>query len=142
MNEVVTVHPLRQTLLHEAHARPFESLSSPLRVSHLVIQTGTSKRQEEVAQMAAICRQVGVNEPSEEAAHFILEAPRFRLRWERHTEFSTYTVFANGAEDVPFSNPAIELLPVDWLSQLPGELLSAMHVTLLSGEVFDQSGTV
>lgn len=142
INEVVTVHPLREALLHEAHARPFESLSSPLRVSHLVVQTGTSKRQEEVAHMAALSQHFDRAEPSEEAAHFILEAPDFRLRWERHTEFSTYTIFANGAEEWPFSNPAIALLPVDWLGQLPGELLSAMHVTLLSGDVFDQSGTV
>lgn len=139
INEVVTIHPLRQTLLHEAHARPFESLDSPLRVSHLVVQTGTSRRQEEVAHMARLCRQFAVMEPAEEAGHFILESPEFRLRWERHTEFSTYTVFVNGAETLPFAKPAIALIPVSWLEKLPGELLSAMHVTLLGGAEFDDS---
>lgn len=142
INEVVSVHPLRNVLLREAHARPFESLASPLRVSHLVVQTGTSGRQEEVTHVADLCRRFQLSVPPAEAAHFILEGPEFRLRWERHTEFSTYTVFANGLEERPFSNPAIEMIPAEWLGSMPGELLSAMHVSILGGTAFDESAGI
>ncbi|MDR9433142.1 MAG: DUF3422 domain-containing protein [Spiribacter sp.] len=127
----ITAHPLRDALLNEAHARPFESLDAPLRVSHLVMQTGTSGRRAEVEHMASLCQRYQIDAPDAEAGHFILDAPGFRLRWERHTEFSTYTVFVNGAESEPFAEPAVHTLPAAWLPGLPGELLAAMHVTLM-----------
>jgi len=128
----ITAHPLRGALLREAHARPFESLAIPLRVSHLVMQTGTSGRAQEVAHVTELCREMGIEPPGEDASHFILETHLCRVRWERHTEFSTYTVFANGSEETPFSSPAIDCLPKRWLERLPGELLAAMHLSLLN----------
>ncbi len=131
----ITSHPLRDALLREAHARPFESLDTPLRVSHLVLHTGTSGRSAEVAHVAALCEQMKIAPPDSDAGHFILEAPGFRLRWERHTEFSTYTIFVNGEEASPFATPALANIPQAWLKDLPGELLAAMHVTLQSAKV-------
>ncbi|AGY91881.1 hypothetical protein SPICUR_04510 [Spiribacter curvatus] len=133
----ITTHTLRETLLREAHARPFESLSTPLRVSHLVMHTGTSGRSAEVAHMASLCERLQIDPPDAEAGHFTLEARGFRLRWERHTEFSTYTVFVDGAEPAPFDDPAISSLPSQWLPGLPGELLAAMHVTLADAASVD-----
>jgi len=130
----ITTHTLRDTLLREAHARPFESLETPLRVSHLLMHTGTSGRREEIAHIAALCDRLSVDPPDAEAGHFTLEARGFRLRWERHTEFSTYTIFVNGAEPAPFADPASDQLPTQWLPQLPGELLAAMHVTLVGAD--------
>ncbi|MEX0381720.1 DUF3422 domain-containing protein [Spiribacter sp. 1M153] len=127
----ITTHTLRDTLLKEAHARPFESLEAPLRVSHLLMHTGTSGRSEEVAHLTALCERLRVDPPDAEAGHFTLEARGFRLRWERHTEFSTYTIFVSGAESEPFAEPASTQLPTQWLPQLPGELLAATHVTLV-----------
>ena len=135
----ITAHPLRGALLKEAHARPFESLDAPLRVSHLVVQTGTSGRSAEVAHMAALCREMGVDAPSDDATHFILEARGVRVRWERHTEFSTYTVFVNGPEREPFREPAIERLPTRWLPAIPGELLAAMHVSVMPASDLDSN---
>ena len=130
----ITTHTLRETLLGEAHARPFESLKGPLRVSHLVMHTGTSGRNVEVAHMTSLCERLQIDPPNAEAGHFTLEARGFRLRWERHTEFSTYTIFVDGAESSPFAEPAIDSLPSQWLPGLPGELLAAMHVTLVGAE--------
>ncbi len=127
----ITAHALREALLHEAHARPFESLDTPLRVSHLVMHTGTQGRRAEVAHVAALCERYALPAPSPDASHFIVETPDYRLRWERHTEFSTYTVFVNGSGPEPFAETAMRLLPADWLPDLPGELLAAMHVCLL-----------
>ncbi len=130
----ITAHPLRDALLKEAHARPFESLETPLRVSHLVLHTGTSGRSAEVAHVGALCEQMKIAPPDPDAGHFILEAPGFRLRWERHTEFSTYTIFVNGAESSPFAEPALASISSAWLKDLPGELLAAMHVTSQSAK--------
>ena len=139
----ITTHTLRDTLLKEAHARPFESLETPLRVSHLLMHTGTSGRSEEVAHLTALCERLAVDPPDAEAGHFTLEARGFRLRWERHTEFSTYTIFVSGAESEPFAEPASTQLPTQWLPQLPGELLAATHVTLVgANRVSTDSGSL
>jgi uncharacterized membrane-anchored protein len=69
----------------------------------------------------------------------VLETSAFRLRWERHTEFSTYTIFVNGAESEPFSETAIQALPSTWLPGLPGELLAAMHVSLVPAASIEAS---
>ncbi|PWG65528.1 DUF3422 family protein [Sediminicurvatus halobius] len=135
-------HPLRESLLHEAHARPFESLSAPLRVSHLVVHTGTSGRAEELAHVAELCRELRVEAPGAEAGHFTLETEHFRLRWERHTEFSTYTVFVAGGESEPFASPALGAMPRRWLSGVPGELLAAVHVSLLRAEDIGESPSI
>jgi len=135
----IAAHPLRNTLLNEAHARPFESLNAPLRVSHLVMHTGTSGRREEVEQMSGLCERLQGDPPTAEAGHFVLETSAFRLRWERHTEFSTYTIFVNGAESEPFSETAIQALPSTWLPGLPGELLAAMHVSLVPAASIEAS---
>ncbi|MDR9405958.1 MAG: DUF3422 domain-containing protein [Spiribacter sp.] len=135
----IAAHPLRNTLLNEAHARPFESLNAPLRVSHLVMHTGTSGRREEVEHMSGLCERLQVDPPNAEAGHFVLETSAFRLRWERHTEFSTYTIFVNGAESEPFSETAIQALPSTWLPGLPGELLAAMHVSLVPAASIEAS---
>jgi len=132
-------HPLREPLLREAHSRPFESLSSPLRVSHLVVHTGTSGRDEEVAHVGELCRDLRVEPPGAEAGHFTLQTERFRLRWERHTEFSTYTVFVAGSEHEPFAAPALASVPRGWLSRTPGELLAAVHVSLLRADDVGES---
>lgn len=135
-------HPLRESLLREAHARPFESLSSPLRVSHLVVHTGTSGRSEEVAHVAELCRELRLEPPGAEAGHFTVETERFRLRWERHTEFSTYTVFVAGGESEPFADPALAAMPRGWLARVPGELLAAVHVSLLRASDIGESPSV
>lgn len=135
-------HPLREALLREAHARPFESLGSPLRVSHLVVHTGTSGRAEEVDHVSELCRELRVEPPDADAGHFTLQTETFRLRWERHTEFSTYTVFVGGGEREPFAAPALSSMPRRWLSRAPGELLAAVHISLLRASDVGESPSV
>jgi len=129
----ITAHPLREALIKEAHARPFQSLETPLRVSQLVLHTGTRGRSAEVSHMQALCERLDHAPPPADAGNFVVQGRGFRLRWERHTEFSTYTVFADGMSADPFDQPAVAALPDDWLGALPGDLLAAMHVAVTDG---------
>lgn len=126
-------HPLRSTVLAEVHARPYESLQGPLRLSHVALVTGPDGAlvEAEHQQLVALCELHGVQPPAPEASHFSRDLGPFRLRWERHQEFSTYTFFCPGVESVLFGQPAISLLPSDWLVNLPGELLVATHLVLV-----------
>ncbi len=86
--------------------------------------------------MAALCRKLGAAEPGPGARWCMLDAGPWRLRWERHTEVSTWTVQrANlDGDTARFNDTALDLMPQDWLATLPGEVLAAAHVALIGSQ--------
>lgn len=50
------------------------------------------------------------------------------MRWERHTEFSTYTFIHKLENGRPFERTVLSLLPVEWLAAIPGEIISGIHL--------------
>lgn len=128
--ETLPEHPDRGPLARELHARPFTALVAPVRVSHLALVSGEGGASADRAYLERLCRRLGAAPPPESGNHHVVEAGPFRLKWERHTEFSSYTVFRAGAFRDPFASPAVTLLPADWLRDLPGEVLVAIHLAL------------
>ena len=124
-------HPLRRALIDEVHARPFAQVTAPQRASHLALLTGEDPA-EDRAQVAALCAAHGVPPPGPEDTYLMADLGPFRLRWERHTEFSSYTFFQDpgNREAAPFAAPVLDVVPRDWLAALPGQLLVGVHVEL------------
>src|SRR3546814_9281026 len=96
MVEGLRDHPLRASLNAEVHSRPFARLQSPERISHLALLSGEGAAERERRHVAALCESRGVGGPPASASHFYCDLRSFRLKWERHTEFSTYTFFVSG----------------------------------------------
>ena len=127
-------HPLRQSVVREVHARPFLAIPAPMRVSHLALTRGPGEVPDGRERVAALCQEYGVEPPAPGAVFFTADFGPFRLRWERHTEFSTFTVMCPGAAPAPFDPTALAALPEAWLASLPGYLLAAIHLTLEDAE--------
>lgn len=129
-------HAERDQLLAEAHARPSTPAVAPLLASRIATLSGEAGVAADRAHMAALCRKLAAAEPGPDARWCIVDAGTWRLRWERHTELSTWTVFRPGAgiDAAGFSTTALDLVPQDWLASLPGEVLVAAHVALIEGE--------
>lgn len=123
-------HPLRENLIAELHARPFEPLRPPERISRLTLLSGEHGAAIDRNHVVELCRRYGMPTPDAAASFFSTSFADFRLRWERHTEFSTYTVFVHGAAGEAFSVPASDALPEDWRAAIPGQLMSAVHLEL------------
>ena len=104
-------HPERRLLSDEVHARPPEALSAPMRASHIALILAPERRALEIAHLEALCVMYRAAAPAPDATQFTVDLERLRLKWERHGEFSTYTVFASGLETTPFAEPAVTLLP-------------------------------
>ncbi|OAN55264.1 hypothetical protein A6A04_11435 [Paramagnetospirillum marisnigri] len=121
-------HGLRRILAGEVHARPYEVLSSPARASQLALVHATAD--EERAHLARLLATHGAEPPGGDSVHVVRDLGGFRLRWERHNEFSTYTVMRFDPFDAPFAASAVDLLPADWLETLPGEVMTAVHVAV------------
>lgn len=125
-----TEHALRFSLVNEVHARPFEQLRPPVRASHIAMlhtETGTMSDHRHVA---ALCESHGLPVPHEGATHYSADFGAFRLKWEWHGEFATYTFFRGGDFTDPFARPAINRVSEEWLAGLPGELLVAVNIAV------------
>jgi uncharacterized membrane-anchored protein len=128
-----SIDPRRAALNDEVHARPYQVLQAPQRASYMAMLAQPAEREREHAHVSALCARYGCEPPNPAASYFVVDCGTFRLRWERHGEFSSYTVFEAGTEAQPFARPAIHALPQDWVAALPGSLIVATHVELLPG---------
>ena len=129
-------HALRAALAEEIHARPPEAVQAPARASYVAVLIDGEQRAQEFAHLRELCTGLGVEPPAAGASHFraVFNGPRgsFRLKWERHGEFSGYTVIVNGISERPFHTVAATLLPDGWLAALPGVTIAAAHAKLLA----------
>ena len=123
-------HPLRSALIEEVHARPFAALEPPVQASHLALVSGEHGAADDFAHLVRLCQRYGLSPPTEGSTHFTCDFGTFRLKWERHGEFCTYTFFCQNPSEQPFALPAILTVPRDWLEALPGERLVAVHIAV------------
>ena len=126
----IRAHPLREEPMLEVHARPFEPLSAPERGSHLAVMTDSIDEAVVLDHLALLCARYGAPVPPPGAKFYSQDLGPFRMRWEQHTEFATYTFLRHGPFKEPFVDPVITLVPFDWLNDLPGETLAAVHFAL------------
>jgi uncharacterized membrane-anchored protein len=79
-----------------------------------------------------LCERFAIQPPASGATHFSADMGPFRLKWERHTEFTRYwfLVPAKGRTGL-FTETALVSVPQDWLKTLAGEVLVASHVEVV-----------
>lgn len=124
-------HPQRFALANEIHARPQEAVQPPARVSYIAVSVEPEDRDREHAHVSALCERYGAHSPPADATHFSTDLGAFRITWERHTEFSSYTLSRPGAGGEPFSDTAAGAVPVEWLAAIPGRTVVAAHAQVL-----------
>jgi uncharacterized membrane-anchored protein len=124
-------HAKRFLLANEVHARPNEALSAPERLSYVAVVVNAEDKAREHTHVAALCQRYGALPPPVDAIHFSVDLSVFRLRWQRHTEFSSYTFIRNGAAERPFASPVSLLVPPEWLAGIPGRTLVAAHAEVI-----------
>lgn len=132
-------HALRVPLAAEIHSRPFLRLNAPETITHLAVYAldTSAVRSNAVLQhgvLSSLCTHFGVTAPGVEAKYFFHDFGRFRLKWECHTEFATYTFAEHLEEVVPlpdaFGRAPLHHIPKEWLHSLQGKVMVAAHVVL------------
>lgn len=126
-------HPLRLDLNYELHARPFAELRPPVRASYLALLAGETSKEAGEQCLAELCARYGRPAPSISGNHFSADLGPFQIKWERHTEFTSYTFLGNAPLTLPsaFAGPVIDEVPQEWLAGLPGTVIAAAHVAVL-----------
>ncbi|MGY6274637.1 DUF3422 family protein [Methylomonas sp. MgM2] len=124
-------HPQRFILHNEVHARASSIRSLPVRASYLALSLSSAEKITECKHLKTLCERFGSVSPDDDADHFTASFDSFQMSWEQHGEFSSYTFYAYDAEKEPFSDPALKKVPVDWLSQLSGKVIIAVHASVV-----------
>ena len=133
-------HALRIPLAAEVHSRPFLRLDTPESLTYFAVYCSDALAAQvsnfvaQHAVLAGFCAHFGVAAPTVEAKYFFHDFGRFRLKWECHTEFATYTFAAPNAAGTEaaqaFARVPLLHIPQQWLASLQGKIMVAAHVVL------------
>ena len=128
----LTAHRLRAAVLGEVHARPFTAVDTPRRILHFAFDTAGDAAKADRAALADFCasRELEPLKPSAKQHRVTLGGTA--LRWEQHSEFTTYTWELPSEGETPFHPAAASLAaPMGSLPQ-PGPLLVALDLHLMA----------
>ena len=125
-------HDGRFALANELHARPFPEIDGPsvaVAVALTSPDATAETRQREFDHLIDLLDRYGAQHPAEGANHYYGSLGRFHVKWERHSEFVTYTFFGPDLGDPPFTYRE-DFWPEDWAANAPGSLLTASWVQI------------
>ena len=127
-------HPLRDHLNNEFHARAPIPLAAPVLVSHLAFHHDGLSAQDERENALHLCQTSTCRFVENSATHLMFDAGSFQMRWELHTEYSSYTFVRPllAGEALHPDATALDAVLPDWLAAIPGKLIVATHVELRS----------
>ena len=124
-------HPFRYQLANELHARPFPSIECPATLVFVAIKHDTRTDGDERAHLTALIDRYDAPHPQPGATHYSAPIGHHMLKWERHTEFTTYAAWRQGLPDRPFDPAEFEVFAPDWLANAPGKRMSSAIFRIL-----------
>src|SRR5208337_3191609 len=125
-------HEARPAILAELHARPFLPVEAPRRIYHYAFSTDEEEARDDRLAITSLAEANGVVLPPEDAKFHRFALGDWDLRWEQHTEFTTYTWSTPSGAAEPFLHPD----PVgdrEITFRAPGRLVVATHLALVEG---------
>ncbi len=95
------IHPLRHEVMAETNARPALPAAPPCLCEHLVFLSGELDAQKDWENVRSVAQQLGKTLGNDAEQQLVLEDDDVIFKWERHTEFCSYTVLhKNPPEDL------------------------------------------
>jgi uncharacterized membrane-anchored protein len=126
-------HESRPAILAELHARPFLPLRVPRRIYHFAFATNNDEAAADRAALAGLARAWGVEPPAADSKFHYFVLGDWRLRWEQHTEFATYSWSTGVEAATPFLHPD-PVAKGDIAFRPPGRLVVATHLAVVDAE--------
>jgi uncharacterized membrane-anchored protein len=131
---------LRATLHDEVHARPTARIRLPALVVYVAVLNDGVSREDEWAHLKRLPGQEGLRLAELSTSFLRIRLGDCTLKWERHSEFTRYSIVQALPEDAGLDAPApppLDTLAVDtdWLRTLPGRTIAAIKLALLIGDI-------
>ena len=125
-------HPRRGEVLAEVHARPFRPVATPCRILHFAFMTDFAQAAADRINLGVFCNARGASGPIEGVKHHVVALSDAVLRWEQHSEFTTYTFEIGGKDTYAFERRAAGLAQVMRDLPQPGPHLASVDLHLMS----------
>jgi uncharacterized membrane-anchored protein len=131
---------LRRVLHNEVHARPSARIRLPALVVFLAVYNEGVSREQELDHLRHLPGHSSLTMADLQNNFLRLAMPGYTLRWERHTEFTRYSIVQPLPEGAGLGSSNPELLghlaaPASWLSQVPGRTFCAIKMAMVHGDV-------
>ncbi len=130
----------QRVLLHnEVHARPSARIRLPaLIVCVAVLNEGVS-REQECEHLRRLPGQAGLSLDSLQGNFLRLPFAQHTLKWERHTEFTRYSLEQALPDAAALEAASPDLLsglalPTEWLAGIPGRTVAAIQLAMLNAD--------
>jgi uncharacterized membrane-anchored protein len=143
--------PLRATLHNEVHARPAARIRLPALIVYVAVLNAATTREQECAHLRLLPGQQDL--PLESLANNFLRLrfDNYTLKWERHTEFTRYSIVQplpehaslgalTGTQEPDLNSHLV--IAADWLRSLPGQTVAAIQMAMVQADITDTALTL
>lgn len=133
---------LREVLHNEVHARPPARIRLPALVVYVAVLNEGVSREQEWQHLRQLPGQQDLTQAQLSGNFLRLRFADHTLKWERHTEFTRYSIVQALPPQLLESGDEAELmraLVVDtaWLASIPGRTVAAITMAMVHGDVDD-----
>lgn len=140
--------PRRRVLHDEVHARPPARIRMPALVVYVAVVHDGVDRAQELAHLRRLPGQDGLTEADLHGNFRRLRCPPgFTVKWERHTEFTRYSLVQPLPPAVGLDASEPELLPhlmvsPEWLAGIPGRTICAIKLAMVTGDLSEPAAVL
>ncbi len=132
--------PQRVALHNEVHARPSQRIRLPALIVYVVVINEGITREQECEHLCRLPGQHSLRLEQLQNNFLRLRLQGYTLRWERHTEFTRYSLVQHLPEAAQLGATDPELLayltlPQGWLAEIPGRTFAAVKLAMVQGNV-------
>lgn len=130
----------QRVLLHnEVHARPSARIRLPALIVFVAVLNEGISREQECEHLRKLPGQADLPLESLQANFLRLRFEQHTLKWERHTEFTRYSLVQALPEGAGLGAAQPDLLrelavPADWLASIPGCTVAAIQMAMVNAE--------
>lgn len=132
---------LQRFLLHnEVHTRPSQRIHVPALVVSIAVINNEVTLEQECEHLCRIPTQKKINIEQLQNNFLRMKLEECTLIWERHTEFTSYTLVQKLPENAQLGSTDPDLLSSlalqkNWLSEIPGQTFTAINLAMVHGDL-------
>lgn len=132
--------PDRGLLHNEVHARPPAHIAVPVLVVYVAVFNDGVSRAQEFAHLQQLPGHSSLAPALLDGNFLRLEVPGYTVQWERHTEFTRYTIVQPLPEEAMLQAQSPDLsaalvTPPGWLHGIPGQTIVAIKLAMVVGDM-------
>jgi uncharacterized membrane-anchored protein len=129
-------------LHNEVHARPSARVRLPALIVYVAVLNAGVSREQEWAHLRLLPGHADLSLESLQGNFLRLRCDHFTVKWERHTEFTRYSIVQSLPANADWGADGPALAPhvatgTEWLRGLPGQTIGAIHLGMLQADLAD-----